>query len=360
MKVIIFGIVVAVLFLVSMNVQNSEAGNAPVITAMIIDDPDHADDKYSDGDTITIRFSDNTNTPPVSDKSDLDKIINFSHNLGKEYSGEFINPATLVITIINAEDSDIINAEDLVLVLKPEGNLQNADESSPPSDGTSPNPIGGFGGFLLVVPVELDSGVITAPLPFGLTMDWQFPPDVSGKVSVSSVEYEKTTEIDDKRVQKLIGVIEISPFDGANCINGCSISFHITENDFAYTELNADEIRVYRDVQDDGQFTEDDELETTITEIESGKYIVKAETKFNSKFAIGGIKHLFLAGIVTSSSDQIENMSSKMQMKSGIKAANVMCQEEFQPLIKKTTMKGVCVKISSVEKLIQRGWGTLP
>jgi hypothetical protein len=356
MKIKILGIIFATLFLISINTQNSEANDAPFIAALIIDDPDHGDNVYSDGDTITLKFSEDTNMPTVNKKSDLDKLIYSPYNLGKDYVGEFINPSTLIITVINSESSNIINAEDLVLVLKHEGNLQNADESSLPSEATSPNPIGNFGGFSLIVPVELNSGTITAPLPFGLVMDWQFPADVSGKVSVSSVEFDKITRIDDKTVQKIMGAIEISPFEGANCINGCSISFHITESDLSYAELNTDEIRVYRDIQDDGQFTKEDELETTVTKFESDKYIVTAETKFNSKFAVGGIKHLLLGGVVLLANNHIEDISPKLQMESGIEAKDVKCHDGFQSLIKKTTMQGVCVKTSSMEKLIQRGW----
>ena len=359
MKVEILGIIVATLFLISVTVQDSEASDTPFITTVVIDDPDHGDERYSNGDTITVKFSDNTNMPTVDKKEDLDKLIKFSHNLGKEYVGEFINPTTLIITIINSEGAEIVNSQELSLTLKREGNLQDADETSVPSESTSPIPIGSFSGFSLIVPVELDSGIITAPLPFGLIMDWQFPADVSGKVSVSSVEFDKTKVIDDETIQKIIGSVEISPFEGANCTNGCSISFHITESDLSYAELSIDEITVYRDVKDDGEFTEEDELDTTVIDIESKNYIVSAETKFNSKFAVGGIKHLLIGGIIISADNNAKGLSPKMQMESGIEAKDVKCEEELKLLIKKSTAEGVCVKPSSIEKLIHRGWATL-
>ena len=42
------------------------------------------------------------------------------------------------------------------------------------------------------------------------------------------------------------------------------------------------------------------------------------------------------------------------------KSEEKLCKEGHTNLVKKTTQKSVCVKITSVEKLVQRGWAEDP
>lgn len=45
------------------------------------------------------------------------------------------------------------------------------------------------------------------------------------------------------------------------------------------------------------------------------------------------------------------------QLKSGIKAENVICRNNLQLIFKSTNDYPACVKASSVSKLLMRGWG---
>jgi len=55
---------------------------------------------------------------------------------------------------------------------------------------------------------------------------------------------------------------------------------------------------------------------------------------------------------------QIIHESPRAQVRSGIAPTEVVCKEGFELLLKTTDGSPACVKESSVEKLIERGWGT--
>lgn len=52
--------------------------------------------------------------------------------------------------------------------------------------------------------------------------------------------------------------------------------------------------------------------------------------------------------------------SPKKQMNEGIEAGAVVCKEGLDLIIKASTGSAACVKSSSVETLIARGWGSTP
>jgi len=53
-------------------------------------------------------------------------------------------------------------------------------------------------------------------------------------------------------------------------------------------------------------------------------------------------------------------MSPRKQIEAGTAPTDVVCNEGKDLLIKVNTGSGTCVKSSSVLKLVERGWGTLP
>ncbi len=55
-----------------------------------------------------------------------------------------------------------------------------------------------------------------------------------------------------------------------------------------------------------------------------------------------------------------EIKSPKKQMAEGVEASAVVCNEGLQLIIKTSTGSAACVKSSSVDALIARGWGTTP
>ena len=72
----------------------------PDVTSVVADDPNCRDTTYAAGDTITINFDRDTNQPPVRTKLLLDKIFVFNPPLGMDYTGEWMTPSQLVITIV--------------------------------------------------------------------------------------------------------------------------------------------------------------------------------------------------------------------------------------------------------------------
>lgn len=52
--------------------------------------------------------------------------------------------------------------------------------------------------------------------------------------------------------------------------------------------------------------------------------------------------------------------SPKKQMNEGVEAGSVVCNEGLELIIKASTGSAACVKSSSVETLIARGWGSTP
>lgn len=69
----------------------------------------------------------------------------------------------------------------------------------------------------------------------------------------------------------------------------------------------------------------------------------------------------------TSSSDQtpeeqtmMEAKSPKKQMDDGVAPNDVVCKEGLELLIKTSDGSAACVKSSSIQVLIARGWGSTP
>jgi hypothetical protein len=52
--------------------------------------------------------------------------------------------------------------------------------------------------------------------------------------------------------------------------------------------------------------------------------------------------------------------SPKKQMNEGVEAGAVVCNEGLELIIKTSTGSAACIKSSSVETLIARGWGSTP
>ena len=75
----------------------------PEIVSVVADDPDNTDQVYGSGDTITITFNADTDTPPVGTKADLDRIFIFDPPLGTHYEGKWLSSRTLEITIVQID-----------------------------------------------------------------------------------------------------------------------------------------------------------------------------------------------------------------------------------------------------------------
>ena len=73
----------------------------PQIVRVLVEDADNVDTICGTGDTITVFFDVGTDQPAVATKSDLDHIFNFSPSIGEDYSGVWLSPNVLQITILS-------------------------------------------------------------------------------------------------------------------------------------------------------------------------------------------------------------------------------------------------------------------
>lgn len=58
--------------------------------------------------------------------------------------------------------------------------------------------------------------------------------------------------------------------------------------------------------------------------------------------------------------ESMEMQSPRMQMEEGVAAADVVCEEGLDLLIKTSTGTAACVNPMTAEILIARGWGSIP
>jgi hypothetical protein len=118
----------------------------PYITELVALDPHGSTPLYGNGDIITVKFSTGTNQPGVATKANLDSLFTFSQNLGNSYSGTWVNPATLVITINDATGATPPAVGVLTATVNAAAHLKTADGTSLDSTSTSPALTGSFTG----------------------------------------------------------------------------------------------------------------------------------------------------------------------------------------------------------------------
>ena len=120
----------------------------PLITSIRAADPAPIDDAvFGNGDTITVRFSEATNQPAVTTTQDLDNLFTFSQSLGTSYTGVFVNPQTLVITIVDSTGATPPVVGEFFLTVNSGAGIPElrAADGSEPSTPTSPLLVGTFG-----------------------------------------------------------------------------------------------------------------------------------------------------------------------------------------------------------------------
>ena len=118
----------------------------PSIVSLTASDPSTTSDgQYGAGDTITIKFSEDTNKPSAATKSEIDAHYTFSQNLGTNYIGSYTTPSTLVITIVDATGATPPTIGGLTVTVTAATNLKNLAGTSLASTSTSPLLVGSFG-----------------------------------------------------------------------------------------------------------------------------------------------------------------------------------------------------------------------
>ena len=77
----------------------SPAAGLPVVITNLTASDDNLPAGYSQGDTVTVRFSQATNTPLAATKTQIDSLFTIAPGpIGGNYTGVYRDPSTLVIT----------------------------------------------------------------------------------------------------------------------------------------------------------------------------------------------------------------------------------------------------------------------
>jgi len=121
--------------------------NPPMILSIIANDPDNLDTILSIDDTITILFDSNTSRPGgvnAQTKGEINDLFTFTEQIGQTYRGKWLAPDTFEITIKSVKNSALtigtttVTPAGITLIL-------SADNTSTPSNSTSPVLIGNWG-----------------------------------------------------------------------------------------------------------------------------------------------------------------------------------------------------------------------
>ncbi|AFS80974.1 hypothetical protein NKOR_05440 [Candidatus Nitrosopumilus koreensis AR1] len=305
----------------------------PSIISVIADDPDNSDDSYSVGDTITVEFSDPTNTPLYDEtaaakdsrldglgadteptfaeqleiidneertltKSEVDSLFQFTQELGDDYRGFWDDGSTFVITILD-DDVDVPpEVGSLQVIARESGNIVSDDSLA--STSISPPLEGSFGTFQNILSMS-EGGKGYTKLPAGMSASIQLPEDNSGTMTFTRVGADGETLPGKGVVSAVIGVsVDIEPSDGANCANGCPVSFEFTTADATAMGLSPNEVVILHDLNGDGDFGDEyfdannnirwnETITPTITFLGDDRWRAEGTTNSNSKFALGTV-----------------------------------------------------------------------
>jgi len=249
------------------------------------------------GDTITVRFVESTNKPFEFNennltKDNLDDLFLFSQSLGDNYTGRWINPSTLLITITDALDSEAAIGK-LNVTVKEEANLTNAAGTSLPSTSTSPPLTGSFGPFSVNIPTKFGGTAITtlpSGIKIGITTLFS-----SGIITISKTDIGNLTGLNGESLYVIGDVVDVSAQSSTNntssCGKGCGFVFVFSDDDLLASNLKPSNVRILHDKNNDNDFNDSGEILKTniIRSTPPGTYFATARDSFNSKFAIGGI-----------------------------------------------------------------------
>ncbi|MDE1830417.1 MAG: NHL repeat-containing protein, partial [Thaumarchaeota archaeon] len=249
--------------------------------------------QFGDGDTITIQFSEPTNEPGgtgLQNKAGVDAIFTFSQGLGTNYSGQWINPSTFVITIIDATGNGSPQIGVTTASVNAGANLKSSDGTSIASTSISPPLSGSFGAFEINTFVA-PGGTGSIILPSGITASVTLPPTTSTTVSVTGSLTAPTAGPSGSTLGFLGQKVEDISLPSGTCTPDCTFSFAFTSDDLIGTGIsNPLDVKIFHDHNNDGDFAQPDEtLPTTVTQTSANSFIATAVDNKTSKFAVGGV-----------------------------------------------------------------------
>ena len=211
----------------------------PFITAFVADDPTPIkngvmfDEFYSAEDTLTIRFSESTNTPggfDVMGKFGVDKLFEFKKPavMGSDYSGRWINPSTFIIEVLDTNGDP---RKDPVLGIttvkaKESGGITNEKGTSANSFSISPPLDGSFTHIIRERDVMPGQNLETV-LPSGVTILIQFP-DGTPRT------FLQEGEVGNFGIPLILKPFDVMTGNVTTCENGCTISFYFNQDDLPF------------------------------------------------------------------------------------------------------------------------------
>jgi len=260
---------------------------APYITALIADDPVmfegtnstfglHLldDQEYSINDTMTIRFSEPTNTAGglgLFNETEVTNFFDFSpHSPGDFFKGEWKNPSTFVVTVLQRNgdmSKDPILGQTTVTV-KPDAQIKTVDGKSLASTSTSPPMVGNFGPFLSKK-IIMENGIFATTLPSGIGLEISIP--------IESIGIAISKWPDRPSLSSVGDVIDLGSAN-TTCVAGCNVTYTLTTSD---SPFGINTLKIFHDTNEDTEFDKDEIVPTTVTQIVPGVFTVTG-TIFNS------------------------------------------------------------------------------
>ena len=153
--------------------------DGPSIIGFVASDPTNLDTAVSSGDLVTLTFDMATNQPSVASKADVDALLSFSAPIAADYSGQWLSPSVLQLTLTSVTtQSPAVGVETVTVV----GNLRSADLVSDQSTAKA-TLVGNWGTYGLTAifvlpstPVQMQENAeahlgVTASFPAGLLSD---------------------------------------------------------------------------------------------------------------------------------------------------------------------------------------------
>jgi len=271
--------------------------SGPFITAFVADDPDSGDNVYSVGDTLTVRFSEATNQPFKGTtnsltKTDLLNLFTFSQTLGDGFTGTWNNPSTLIITITDITNATPPTIDSLTVTVKTGASLKNEAGNSLVSTSTSGALTGSFGTFTVSITVAA-GGTSSIDLPSGQTVEVTLDETKDATITIT----KETAEVPET-FTVLGDVLDVTASASACAVQSCEVTFIFNQDDLDAINITLDEITIFLDSNEDGNFQDDEAVDTTVTGTVPGPFTATADESFGSKFAVGGVKALAVGATV--------------------------------------------------------------
>jgi len=264
---------------------------------------------------------------------ELDSFFTFSQSIGDDYTGVLTATGDLVITIVDGQQlTEPPVVDELQLIVKENANIQ-ADGGSLPSTVVSPFLDGNFGAFVVEIPI-CDEGDSFSTFPDGKTAQISYAGPVDG---CGGYIFETADQTTSERIEFVGDPIRITPTGDTDCSipPHCDLAFVFRDDQIPLESgVPVDpftKIKIMKDVDADQNILQDFDSDGTVTQadidlsnevfnglplagitiglstfdtpdtdvvaLDDVRFKANSTTPSNSKFAIGGIKALALAGL---------------------------------------------------------------